>query len=111
MYKKLDNNGWLEYLEEFNSIKDTISLKDFCIKHNINKSQFYYHRKKTEKVEPKKSEPVLHAISIDTKEDILEGKIANIREIKINIGNANITIPVSETTLITTIIKELVIKC
>ena len=34
-----------------------------------------------------------------------------IKEIKINIGNATIIIPVSETTLIYSIIKELANKC
>jgi len=38
-------------------------------------------------------------------------KIYALKEVKINIGNANITIPVSETTLIATIIRELVLKC
>lgn len=32
-------------------------------------------------------------------------------EVKINIGNASISIPVSETTLISSIIKELVLQC
>ncbi|MDU1349426.1 MAG: hypothetical protein E6942_08925 [Clostridium argentinense] len=43
-------------------------------------------------------------------DDIKEDKAA-LKEVKINVGNANITIPVSESTLITTIIKELILRC
>ncbi|MCY6958462.1 hypothetical protein [Clostridium brassicae] len=40
MYRKLDNDTWEEYLNKFNSIKDTITVKDFCAENNLNKSQF-----------------------------------------------------------------------
>ncbi|WP_138205010.1 hypothetical protein [Haloimpatiens lingqiaonensis] len=45
MYRKLDNDAWEEYLNKFNSIKDTITVKDFCAENNLNKSQFYYHKR------------------------------------------------------------------
>lgn len=111
MYRKLDSDAWKEYLSKFNSIKDTITVKDFCVENNLNKSQFYYHKKRLEKVELEKSQPIFHEISLETKDDYLEENIATLKEVKINIGNANITIPVSETTLIATIIRELVLKC
>ncbi len=111
MYRKLDNDARKEYLNKFNSIKDTITVKDFCVENTLNKSQFYYHKKRLEKVELEKSQPIFHEISIETKDDYLEENIATLKEVKINIGNANITIPVSETTLIATIIRELVLKC
>ena len=50
MYRKLDNDAWEEYLNKFNSVKDTITVKDFCTENNLNKSQFYYHKKRVEKV-------------------------------------------------------------
>ncbi|NME96626.1 hypothetical protein HF847_11710, partial [Clostridium cochlearium] len=36
---------------------------------------------------------------------------STLKEVKINVGNANILISVSEATLITAIIKELILKC
>lgn len=109
MYRKLDNDTWEEYLNRFSSTKGTITVKDFCIENNLNKSQFYYHKKRVEKTESK--EPIFHAISLDNKVDRLEEIKCENKEVKINIGNANIIIPVSETTLISSIIKEIFTKC
>lgn len=111
MYKKLDNETWEEYLNKFNSIKGTVTVKDFCNENNISKSQFYYHKRRLEKSENESREPVFQAISLNNKIDDVKKEKASLREIKINIGNANITIPVSETTLISSIISELVQKC
>lgn len=30
MYKKLDNSTWEEYLDKFEPIKDTTTVKEFC---------------------------------------------------------------------------------
>jgi hypothetical protein len=48
---------------------------------------------------------------LNNKEENVKENKSTSKEIKINIGNANITIPVSETTLIASIIKELIDKC
>lgn len=110
MYKKLDNDAWEEYLNKFKPVKDTITVKDFCAENNLNKNQFYYHKKRIEKsAESKKL--VFQAISLKNKVDDIKEDKAALKEVKINVGNANITIPVSESTLITTIIKELILRC
>lgn len=111
MYKKLDNEAWEEYLNKFNSIEGTITVKDFCMENNINKSQFYYHKKRLEKIRVENKEPVFHAVSLDNKVEPIQEMKAAPREIIINIGNVNITLPASETTLIASIIKELATKC
>lgn len=41
----------------------------------------------------------------------MEENITASKEVKINIGNTNISIPVSETPLIASIIKQLATKC
>jgi hypothetical protein len=68
MYRKLDNDAWEEYLNKFKSIKDTITVKDFCNENNLNKSQFYYHKKRIERVTESK-EPIFQAISLNSKVD------------------------------------------
>ena len=73
---------------------------------NLNKSQFYYHRRRLKKTE----EPILQAVKLENKQENRK-QVDDALEVNIAIGNANISIPVSETTLITSIIKELVIKC
>ena len=110
MYKKLDNEAWEEYLNKFESIKDTITVKDFCIENNLNKSQFYYHKKRIEKVAEGK-DPIFQAISLNCKVDNMKEDKRMSKEVKITVGNANIIIPVSEATLITAIIRELILKC
>lgn len=109
MSRKLDNSSWEEYINKFDSYKGTITLKDFCIENELSKSQFYYHKKRLAATNPIK--PVFHAVSLNAKQDNIEKNILTSKEVKITIGTANITIPVSETTLIYSIIKELATKC
>ncbi|NOH17317.1 IS66 family insertion sequence element accessory protein TnpA [Clostridium cochlearium] len=85
-------------------------MKDFCAENNLNKSQFYYHKKRVEKT-AKSKEPIFQAISLNSKIDNIKEDNSTLKEVKINVGNANIFIPVSEATLITSIIKELILKC
>lgn len=109
MSRKLDNSSWEEYINKFDSYKGTITLKDFCIENELSKSQFYYHKKRLAATNSIK--PVFHAVSLNAKQDNIEKNILTSKEVKITIGTANITIPVSETTLIYSIIKELATKC
>jgi len=106
MYKKLDNDAWEEYLDKFESIKDKMTVKDFCADNNLKKNQFYYHKKRVEKT-TESNEPIFQAISLSNKVDNIKEDKLMLKEVRINIGNASITIPVSEATLITSIIKEL----
>lgn len=108
MSRKLDNATWEEYVNKFMSLNGTITVKNFCIENELTKSQFYYHKKRLEKID---STPVFHALSLNAKQDNIEQNITTSKYIEISIGNASITIPVSETTLITAVIKELATKC
>lgn len=109
MTRKLDNASWEEYINKFDSYKGTLTLKDFCIENKLSKSQFYYHKKRLAATNP--TTPVFHAVSLNAKQDDIEKNILTSKEVKITIGTANISIPVSETTLIYSIIKELAAKC
>ena len=105
MYQKLDNAAWEKYINEYSSLDNKISIKSFCQERNINPSQFFYHRKRIASAD----KPVgLQAINFKTKEKRL---VSSESKINLEIGNAKITIPVSETTLINSIIKELLEKC
>lgn len=105
---KLDNSIWEEYINKFTSYKGTIIVKDFCIENNISKNQFYYHKKRLAKQD---STTIFHAISLNTKQDNIDQNVLVSEEVKIKIGKASISIPVSETNLITLIIKELSREC
>lgn len=107
MSRKLDNATWEEYVNKFDACKGEITVKDFCIENKITKSQFYYHKRRLEK---ENTTTVFHDISLSRKDNV-EKSSADSKEINITVGSANITIPVSEATLITAIIKELATKC
>ena len=105
MYQKLDNAAWEKYINEYSSLEEKTSIKSFCKERNINPSQFFYHRKRIASAD---KPVVLQAINFKTKEKRL---VSSESKINLEIGNAKITIPVSETTLINSIIKELLEKC
>ena len=105
MYKKLTNEAWEKYINEYYIHHRDMKVKDYCIQNNLNKNQFYYHRKRLNIID----EPILQAIKLENEQDNVE-KNATL-EVNITVGNANISILVSETTLITSIIRELAIKC
>mgnify|MGYP004551401929 FL=1 len=105
MYQKLDNAAWEKYINEYSSLEEKTSIKSFCKERNINHSQFFYHRKRIASAD---KPVVLQAINFKTKEKRLVSSKSNIN---VEIGNAKITIPVSEATLINSIIKELLEKC
>lgn len=105
MYQKLDNATWEEYINKYSSLDKKISIKSFCKEHNINPSQFFYHRKRISSTD---KPVVLQAIKVKAKN---EKVISSAAKVNIEIGNAKITIPASETILINSIIKELLEKC
>lgn len=109
MARKLNNASLEEYINKFDSYKGAITVKDFCIENELTKNQFYYHKKRLEKIE--NIQPVFQSISLKNNANSVEQNTFTLKEVKINIGNANITISVSETTLIASIIKELAGKC
>jgi hypothetical protein len=111
MSRKLNNAMWEEYINKFDACKGTITVKDFCIQNKLTKSQFYYHKRRLEKSEVENNAPVFHAISLNTEQNNIDQNMIPSKEVKIIIGNAVITIPVDETILISSIVKELAAKC
>lgn len=79
-------------------------------RNNINESQFYYHKRRLERITEDK-ESIFQAISLKSKTDVSKKHNPMIKEVQIKIGNVNISIPVSETNLIASIIKNLTKKC
>ena len=113
MSRKLSNADWAEHIKKFSECKEEITLKNYCIQNNLSKSQFYYHKKRLNE-DNRTSETIFYPISLDSNNN--DNNIGSImtsseKEISINIGNAFIKIPVSETTLISSIIKELANRC
>lgn len=111
MARKLDYSVFEKHINKFNSYKGSKDVRTFCNENNITRSQFYYYRKKLEERDNQKLQPVFHAITLNASEVVNDRSTLPLTEIKINIGKANITIPVSETNLISLIIKELASKC
>lgn len=107
MYKKLSNDEWREYINRYYSSDENLTVKDYCEENNINKSQFYYHRRKIEE----KATPVFHPIKINAEAATVKADIETSSEVKISIGNISVAIPASETTLINSLIKELLLRC
>ena len=46
MYKKLTNKEWEEAVNLYYKENKDISIKDYCIKNNLNKGQFFYHKRR-----------------------------------------------------------------
>lgn len=108
MYKKLNNAAWEQAINKFYSDYSELTIKDYCLDNNLNKSQFYYHRRRLNNKNDK--DPVFHAVNLNDKTDIVKKEAPipnNSLDITIMIGTATISIPVSETALINSIIKEL----
>ncbi|KOF55788.1 hypothetical protein AGR56_18520 [Clostridium sp. DMHC 10] len=79
------------------------------MENKLSKSQFYYHKRRLASGDSK--ETTFHAVSLNIKQDNIEDKAHVSAEVKITLGNANIIIPTSEAALITSIIKELALRC
>ena len=110
MLNKLDNATWEEYINNFNALEGSITVKDFCTKNQISKTQFYYHKKRLEKSNGIST--IFHAVPIKSTRTYHQAEdISNLKEVKITIGPALIAIPASESALIYSIIRELAIKC
>jgi len=109
MSKKLDNNAWEEYINKFDSYNSSVTIKDFCVENNLTRSQFYYHKRRLEKANSKTA--IFHEVSLKTDKDSIELGTKESKEVKITIGNATISIPSSETTIILSIIKDLSTQC
>ena len=110
MYKKLNNKEWEEVINVCYKENKDMSIKDYCTKNNLNKGQFFYHKRRIKDNEHKAL--VFQAIQLDNHEEIIKENISSksLSEIKISIGSAKIFIPASETALINSIIKDLMLN-
>lgn len=105
MSNKID---WKKTVNEYSKFNG--SAREFCDTRNITKGQLFYYKKKF-----LESSTTFCPISINKSE---KGPTENINlsnnsenVINIEIGNVKISLPASETALITSIIKELASIC
>ena len=103
MSKKLSNKEWRGFIDDYyNNYINSKTINEFCRENDISNQQFHYHKKRIK--DARNSDNTLfQSIILDSKEHRISDS-----KVKISIGNATISIPISETTLISTIIKELV---
>lgn len=104
MENELEEEYWGKILEKYSSYEGT--LRDFCSENNITKHKLYYYKKKLEK--PNKQ--AFHAIALKPVKAIGNAEKA-YKDIRIEIGKANIFIPTNEADLLKTILKELAATC
>ena len=110
MYKKLNNKEWEEAVNLYYKENNDITIKEYCTINNLNKSQFYYHKKRISNNEHKGL--VFQAIQLNDKKEIINENVSSnsLSEIKISIRATKISIPISETALINSIIKDLILN-
>lgn len=105
MAKRIDKETWREFIEKFSSYEGTVT--QYCIENNLSKSQFYYHKRRFETAE----DISFHAISLKEESLNIINENNTINNIKIEIGKANIFIPVNEIAILSEIIKEIAKSC
>ncbi|MCI6189560.1 MAG: hypothetical protein MSA89_14970 [Clostridium sp.] len=110
MYKKLNNKEWEEAVNLYYKENNDITIKEYCTINNLNKSQFYYHKKRISN--NKNKGLIFQAIQLNDRKKIINENVSSnsLLEIKISIRATKIFIPVSETTLINSIIKDLILN-
>ena len=108
MYKKLNNKEWEEAVDLYYKENKNISIKEYCTKNNLNKGQFFYHKRRIKDIEHK--EPIFQAIQLNNHGEIIKENISSKLSSEITIGVAKIFIPTSETALINSIIKDLMLN-
>ena len=69
MYKKLNNKEWEEVINIYYKENKDMSIKDYCTKNNLNKGQFFYHKRRINDNEHKAL--VFQAIQLDNHEEII----------------------------------------
>lgn len=104
MEDTFEQESWEKILEKYSSYKG--SLSDFCSENNITKHQLYYYKKKLEKP----NRPAFHAITLKPVKATDNAEKA-YKDIRIELGKANIFIPANEAELLKTILKELAATC
>ena len=105
MSRKLNNKEWQEFITKYYENDSSLTISDFCKEHGISKQQFHYHKKRISESKTSNT-TVFQGLEIKSKEEPYKKEALN-SEVKIIIRNATISIPASETGLISSIIKEL----
>ncbi|MGL4655485.1 MAG: IS66 family insertion sequence element accessory protein TnpA [Sarcina sp.] len=109
MYKKLNNQEWLEQIEEYYNNQSSITISKFCEDNNLSKQQFHYHKKKRIAT-TSTNDTLFQAIPIMSKEKVKKTAV-NIEKIKISIGTATITVLASETATISVVVEKQAEQC
>lgn len=105
MRKKLSNKEWEEHINQYYSSNSSMTINEFCKENNLSKQQFHYHKKRI--LQTKDSiTTVFQGFKIKAEEETAKKSTVN-SEVRIMVENTAIAIPVSRTTLISSIIKEL----
>lgn len=105
MAKRIDKETYREFIDKFSSYEGSVT--QYCIENNLSKSQFYYHKRRFET--PK--DISFHNISLKEESLNIINENNTINNIKIEIGKANIFIPVNEIAILSEIIKEIAKSC
>lgn len=105
MRKRISNKEWENQIKSYYSTYSSMSIRDFCKENNLSPQQFHYHKKRISDSN-NSSTTIFHSLKLKPETETLN-KSNVTSEIKILIGNATIAIPVSESTLISAIIKDL----
>lgn len=106
MAKRIDKEHWREFIDKFSSYEGTVT--QYCLENNLSKSQFYYHKRRFE--EP--LETTFHAISFKEVDNVeINTEVVASKDIRIELGKANIFIPINEIAVLSEIIKEIARLC
>ena len=105
MAKRIDKETYREFIDKFSSYEGSVT--QYCIENNLSKSQFYYHKRRFETPE----DISFHNISLKEESLNIINENNTINNIKIEIGKANIFIPVNEIAILSEIIKEIAKSC
>ena len=98
---------WQEIIEKYSSYQGSVTK--FCQEQGISKSQFYYHKRL---LNNDNNKFVFQAIKLNKKEITSETSIVKpSTNIKIKVGKASISIPISETNLIKVVVEEILKLC
>jgi hypothetical protein len=104
MGNEVSELNWTDILNKFAVYKGPII--DFCKENNIKHYQLYHQRKKLKKA----ATQTFHAIELK-KDEAVKNEIIAAKDIRIEIGNVNIYIPIDDKASILNIIKELEKSC
>ena len=105
MAKEVSEINWTDIMNKFSTYDGVIN--HFCEENNIKPYQLFYQRKKLEK----ETKPTFDAIELNKKESIkptiTNTHVPGAKDVRIEIGKANVYVPANEIALLTDIIRVL----